>query len=98
MIHINRLYRYYPPRIFIFYPLYKVLRRRIGFSMPVSNFLVWTISALLHGIPMALLGSPIAGIVCGVILFFLGLLSTIVILFKKPTRRGRSTSLQSGTE
>ena len=79
------LYRYYSPRLFVFYPLYKVLRRQLRLPMVVSNFLVWIVSAVLHGGVLMLTGSVRAGLVFAIIFLFLGLVSTSVIV---TTKRG----------
>ena len=76
-------YRYYPPRIWVFYPLYKFYRRRLGLPMPLSNLLVWITSAIFHGLVVGLSGDVIVIFVVTGIFVFLGVLSTIVILFVK---------------
>jgi len=77
------LHRHYPPRQFVFYPLYKFFRRRLGIPMPVSNLAVWLTGATLHGLAAGLV-SPPAGLVFFGIFAFLGCLSTLVILIAKP--------------
>jgi 4-hydroxybenzoate polyprenyltransferase len=80
------LHRHYPPRQFVFYPLYRFFRRRLRIPMPVSNLAVWLTSATLHGLAAGLI-SPPAGLVFFVVFAFLGCLSTLVILIAKPRAR-----------
>ena len=40
------LHRYYPPRIFVFYPLYRMFRRKAGLPMVLSSLAVWLVSAM----------------------------------------------------
>lgn len=86
---INRIYRWYPPRRWLFFPLYRFLRRRIRLGMAVSNMLVWTVSALLHAGVLAAFGAVVAGAAVGVVLFVLGAVSTVVVaLVKGPSAGG----------
>ena len=89
------LHRYYPPRVFVFYPLYRMFRRRMGLPMVLSSLAVWLVSAILHGGVLAAVGSPVAGAVSFSIFVLLGILASIVIICVKPNcgwprRRWRS--------
>jgi len=46
---IDKIDNDYPPHKYVFSPLYKFFRKKIGFNMYASNFSVWTTSAILHG-------------------------------------------------
>lgn len=81
------LHRHYPPRLFVFYPLYRFLRRRLRLPMALANLTVWVVSAILHGGLLVVCGSLPAGIVFGAVFLFLGVLSTGVVLAVKPTSR-----------
>ena len=61
--------------------------------MPLSNLLVYIASAIFHGLLVGLSGDVIAVFVVTGIFVFLGVLSTIVILFVK--RRNGMTYLLS---
>lgn len=80
------LHRHYPPRVFVFYPLYKVLRRRLRIPMALSVLAVWLISAVLHGIPTAVICGPPVGLAFFGIFASLGLLSAAVVLTTKGGR------------
>ena len=75
----------YPPKVYVFYPLYKWFRRRWGLPMAVSNLSVWVVSGVLHGAVLGSCGSPVAGMFFAVIFFALGVVSTIVVLRCKRT-------------
>ena len=79
------LYDHYPPRVYVFFPLYRVFRRRWKIPMAVSNLLVWTASAVLHGGVLSMVGSPHAGLVFASVFTGLGILATAIILVTKPT-------------
>ncbi len=79
------LYDHYPPRLFVFLPLYRLLRRRLRFPMAISNFLVWSVSAVLHSGALLLLGHPVAAAVFFLVFFVLGVVSTAVVRASKRT-------------
>lgn len=81
------LHDYYPPRVFVFSPLFRFFRRRVGFSMAVSNLFVWFVSALLHSIPFWLTGNYQVGLFFLVLFLTLGGISTIVVLTTKRTSK-----------
>lgn len=83
------LHRYYPPPIFVFYPLYKLLRRGLHLPMAFSNCGVYLISAALHGALLGLFAGETPGIICVVIFGFLAIVSTAVIVASKPRYRRR---------
>lgn len=91
---INRIYRWYPPRRWLFFPLYRFLRRKIRLGMAVSNMLVWTVSALLHAAVLAAFGGVVAGAVIGIVLFVLGVICTLVVALVKSPRTGRGAPVQ----
>ena len=81
------LHRHYPPRRFVFYPLYRFLRRRLRLPMAISNLLVWVASAILHGGLLIACGNVPAGIFFAAVFLLLGVTSTGVVLAVKPTSR-----------
>lgn len=78
------LHRHYPPRLFVFYPLYRFLRRRLRLTMALANLLVWAVSAILHGGFLIVCGSPSAGVAFAAIFLFLGVVSSGVVLAVSP--------------
>ena len=84
---IGKLYRWYPPRRWVFWPLYRHFRRTRRWSMPLSNLAVWAVSAALHVLVCLPSGSVVACLVIGSVFLFLGFVSTLVVLLaKKPAR------------
>jgi hypothetical protein len=81
-------HRYYPPRLLIFFPLYKIFRCRLRIPMALSNLLVWTTSAMLHGGILACSGCAYAALGFAAIFLCLGIISTFVILCAKPSCHG----------
>lgn len=80
---INAIYRWYPPRRWLFFPLYRFLRRKTRWSMSLCSLMVWCISALLHAGAMAAFGSVVAAVVWGAVFLILGVISSAVILVVK---------------
>ena len=39
---------WYPPSKYVFYPIYKFYRKKLGANMYVANFATWASSAALH--------------------------------------------------
>ena len=74
---------YYPPKLFVFLPLYKLFRRRCKLPMPISNFFVWLISAVLHGGLFLLTGSIGTAVAFFAVFLFLGCLSTLAVVLGK---------------
>ena len=92
VIHkINKMYRWYPPRRWVFFPLYRLLRRKAKWSMGVCNIAIWGVSALLHATVVAVFGHFIAAAALGAVFLTLGAISTVIIvLVKRPyTTRSR---------
>jgi len=85
---LGKAYRWYPPRRFLFYPLYKYLRRSLHLSMSVSNFATWTVSAVLHAAILLPSGSYVPSAVFGAVFLTLGLISSILVFFLKQRRWG----------
>ena len=79
------LHDYYPPRIFLFSPLYRYLRRKLGLPMAISNFLVWFASSLLHSLPFWLSGRVWPGVFFFGVFLGLGCLSTLALISTKRT-------------
>lgn len=79
------LYEYYPPRVYVFFPLYRIFRRRWKIPMAASNLLVWVTSAVLHGGVLLVVGSPHAGLLFASVFVGLGTLATAIILVTEPT-------------
>ncbi|MBZ0254649.1 hypothetical protein K8I31_01215 [bacterium] len=83
LLRIKTLYYYYPPRRYVFFPLYRFFRKRCRLWMWLSNLLVWWISAALHALIFIPFGDLAAAAIFGSIFIFLGLLSSVIILFSK---------------
>lgn len=81
------LHKYYPPRLFIFYPLYKRLRHRMKLPFLLSIFGVWFISAVLHSGLLLLFGLPVAAVFFFFIFCGLGLMCTVAAWIKKLYRK-----------
>ena len=82
---------WYPPSKYLFYPLYKFYRRKIGLNMYVANFSTWVSSAALH----AALVVPNLGytkaVIFGGIFLGLGTLSTgAKLLERKCSNRNKT--------
>lgn len=77
------LHKYYPPRRYAFFPLYRRLRHRYHLPMWVSNFLVWLTSAVLHGMLLAFSGRPEPVIIVMSVLVFLGVVSSVYVMLYK---------------
>ncbi|HIG30375.1 MAG TPA: hypothetical protein EYQ50_22280 [Verrucomicrobiales bacterium] len=60
----------YPPDRYVFYPLYRYLRRGIRMPVVLAYLMVWSISAVLHAALMLMFGHPVAALVFA--LLFLG--------------------------
>ena len=73
----------YPQTRYVFYPLYRYLRRGRGLPCVSAYFLVWAISAVLHGAVMLMFGSPIAALVITLLLLGGGLAGAGAIIMKK---------------
>ena len=86
-IIVYLLHDRYPPRLYVFLPLYRFFRRRLGIPMVIANLLVWLVSALLHGGVLLGTGNPIAALEFAMIFVGLGLLSSLVVLCSKRTAR-----------
>lgn len=54
--------------------------------MALSVLAVWLISAVLHGVPAAMVGGPVAGLIFFGIFAGLGCLSAVVVLRTKRNR------------
>ena len=81
------LHDYYPPRVFVFFPLYRCLRCRIGFPMALSNLCVWLASAVLHGGIFAVAGNLPPALFFFCLFVVLSILSTVAVIFGKRTSR-----------
>jgi hypothetical protein len=84
--------KWYPPGRYVFYPLYRCLRRKGRLPCALAYFLVWLASAILHGTLLLVLSDPAAGAVIAGVLLGLGLIGAGVVLAKQRRRltaRGR---------
>jgi len=63
---------YYPPQRYIFYPLYRYLRRHLRLPMAVSYLAVYLASAIIHFGLLYFFGRPVQQCI-GVGLLFVGL-------------------------
>ncbi len=61
----------YPPAKYVFYPLYRILRRKLGLPSALAYFLVFVCSAVLHALLMLGFGHPLAALFF--LLLYLGL-------------------------
>ena len=52
----------YPPARYLFYPLYRWLRRRLHLPSTVAYFSVFLVSAILHAILMLAFGHSVAAV------------------------------------
>lgn len=82
--------KWYPPARFVFYPLYRRLRR--GWRLPcVAAYLaVWVISGVLHGAVLLAFGNPIPAMVFTLIFIGLGLAGSGASCMKHRQRRRRA--------
>jgi len=81
--------KWYPPSRYVCYPLYRLLRRRLGLRSTVAYLAVWIVSGALHGGLLLFFGHPlVAG---AFILGFtgLGLVGAGVICMKDRRRPRR---------
>ena len=76
----------YPPKRYVFYPLYRYLRLRRRWDICISYMAVWVVSGLLHGIIIAGFGHPVAGAAWALVFFLLGGVGTMLVYLKKRTR------------
>jgi len=77
----------YPPKRYLFYPLYRLLRHRWRFGMCVSYMTIHVVSALLHGLVIAAFGHPVGGAVWAAVFLVLGGIGTAMVYFRKERRR-----------
>lgn len=81
--------KWYPPARFVFYPLYRFLRRGLRLPPAAVYLAVWIVSGVLHGAVLLGLGHPVAA--GGFVLLFtgLGLAGVAAIGGKNRQRRRR---------
>ncbi len=77
----------YPPVRYIFYPLYRRLRRGLRLPSGVAYVSVWMISGVLHGIVMLLFGHPVPALVFTAFFFGLGIIGARAHFMKRRQRR-----------
>jgi Flp pilus assembly protein TadB len=85
----------YPPVKYVFYPLYRHLRKGLGISCVLAYFLVFLVSAILHAVFSLLFGHPIAAILFFLLYIALGLSGVRRIRVKK---RRQLSAAQSGSK
>lgn len=73
----------YPPARYVFYPLYRRLRREMGMPCALAYFIVYATSAVLHAALMLLFGHPIAAFLFLVLYLALGLAGVWSIVMNK---------------
>lgn len=79
----------YPPSRYIFYPIYRYLRKARRLPAAIAYFAVWAFSGLLHGAVLLGFGHPTAALVFTLIFFGLGAVGTAAIVFKNWLIRRR---------
>ena len=79
--------KWYPPTRFVFYPLYRRLRRRWRLPCAAAYFAVWTVSGFLHGAVLLVFGNPIPAVVFTLIFIGLGMAGVGAITMKNRKRR-----------
>ncbi len=85
--------KWYPPTRFVFYPLYRRLRRRWRLPEVAAYFAVWTASGFLHSGVLLVLGNPVLAVVFTLIFIGLGLAGVGAIIMKNRQRRVRVAEL-----
>lgn len=82
--------KHYPPARYIFYPLYRHLRKRVRLPSTVAYFTVFAASAVLHAVLMLLFRFPVAALLFFILYVVLGLIGVVAII-RKRGRRLRAT-------
>jgi hypothetical protein len=52
--------KWYPPVRYVFYPLYRFMRRGLRLPSAVAYLIVWIVSGALHGALLLVFGQPVA--------------------------------------
>lgn len=81
----------YPPVRYVFYPLYRKLRRGIRLPQEGAYVAVWMISGVFHGFVVLLFGNPVPALVFAAIFFGLGLIGAWAHFMKRRQRRAKVT-------
>ena len=78
----------YPPVRYVFYPLYRTLRKRVRLPRLIAYVMVWLISGFAHALVMMLFGHPGPGLVFAGIFLALGLAGAAAHRKKYEQRAG----------
>lgn len=82
--------KWYPPARFVFYPLYRRLRRGRRMPRAAAYLAVWVISGLFHGAVLLAFGHPVPAMVFTLIFIGLGLAGVGAISLKCRQRWRRA--------
>jgi len=82
--------KWYPPVRYVFYPLYRRLRRRLRLPCAVAYLAVWLVSGIMHGALVLCAGNPVPALLFALVFAALGLAGVGAITVKHRQRRQRA--------
>lgn len=85
----SNMSKWYPPVKYVFYPLYKFYRKKIGLNTYAANFATWTSSAVLHGALLLPQGNYKGAAIASGFFLGLGALSTVDKFLKTKHREDK---------